>query len=187
MIRKIRSVVIIVVIFLQKITDQTYRLITGIPTLRHSQITANLFLGGQYNLTGLKKLKAIGVTAIINMRMHSIYQAAQYEGFNYLHLPTIDNTAPLLQDLIKGAAFAHDEIKNGGKVYIHCRQGLGRGPTMAIAYLLKMGATYEDAFATVKKTRTFINPRPEQIERLKELEVYFKQQNEIVKDLIPRV
>lgn len=187
MIRKLRSIAVMIIIFFQKITDMSYRLLKGIPTLRRSQITANLFLGGQYNLVGLRRLKEMGITAIINMRMHSIYQAAQYEGFHYLHLPTIDNTAPLLQDLIKGAEFAHEEIKNGGKVYIHCRQGLGRGPTMAIAYLLKMGATYEDAFATVKKTRTFINPRPEQIQRLKELETWFKQQDNTVKEPIPRV
>lgn len=186
MIRKIKSIWLIVVIFFQKITDQTYRIVRGIPTLRHSQITANLFLGGQYNLAGLKKLHKMGITAIVNMRIHSIYEAARYEGFKYLHLPTIDNTPPLLDDLIKGAEFAHKEIKNGGKVYIHCRQGLGRGPTMAIAYLLKLGETYEDAFATVKKVRTFINPRPEQIKRLKELEVYFKKNNEISKEIVPK-
>ena len=185
--RKLKSWLIIVVVFFQKVTDQTYRVISGIPTLKRSQITANLFLGGQYNLNGLKRLKVIGITAIINMRIHSIYQTAQYEGFHYLHLPTTDNTPPLLDDLIKGAAFAHEEIKNGGKVYIHCRQGLGRGPTMAIAYLLKMGATYDDAFATVKKVRTFINPRPGQIQRLKELEAYYKNQQDTVKELIPRV
>jgi hypothetical protein len=187
MIRKIKSIVLIVIIFFQKITDQTYRLTRGVPTLRHSQITANLFLGGQYNLVGLRRLKKLGVTGIINMRVHSVYQDAQYEGIRYLHLPTIDNTAPSLNDLVKGAEFAHDEIKNGGKVYVHCRQGLGRGPTMAIAYLLKMGATYEDAFSVVKKVRTFINPRPAQIKRLKELEAYFKQQDETVKELIPKV
>src|SRR3954469_7966022 len=185
--RKSKSLWLVAVIFVQKIYDQAHRILRGIPTLRRSQITANLFLGGQYNLTGLKRLKAMGVSAIINMRMHSIYQAAQYEGFHYLHLPTIDNTAPLLEDLMKGAEFAHEEIKAGGKVYIHCRQGLGRGPTMAIAYLLKMGATYEDAFATVKKTRTFINPRPEQVQRLKELENYYKEQHTTAKELIPRV
>ena len=186
MIRKIKSIFLVVVIFCQKMIDTTYRLIRGVPTLRRSQITANLFLGGQYNLVGLKRLKKMGITAIINMRIHSIYAAAHYEGFNYLHLPTIDNTPPLLDDLIKGAEFAHNEIKSGGKVYIHCRQGLGRGPTMAIAYLLKMGATYKDAFATVKAVRTFINPRPGQIMRLQELEEYFKQHNDTVKELIPK-
>jgi protein tyrosine phosphatase (PTP) superfamily phosphohydrolase (DUF442 family) len=187
MFRKIKSIGLLILIFFQKILDQSYRLIRGIPTLQRSQITANLFLGGQYNLQGLKKLKEMGITAIINMRMHSIYTEAQYQGFRYLHLPTPDNTAPAMADLIKGAEFARDEIKNGGKIYIHCRQGLGRGPTMAIAYLMKMGATYEDAFAMVKKARTFISPRPAQIRRLKELEIYFKQPDTTVKELIPKV
>jgi dual specificity MAP kinase phosphatase len=150
-----------------------YRLIFGLPRLKRSQITADVFLGSQYNKIGLRKLKKLGVTAIINMRIHSIYKKAQYRGFKYLHLPTVDNTPPVLEDLIRGADFADNEIKNGGKVYIHCRQGLGRGPTMTISYLLKIGTTFEDAFALVKHVRPFINPRPEQIAKLKELEAYY--------------
>jgi len=172
--RRLKSFWIIAVIFVQKIVDQTHRMLVGMPTLKRSQITANLFLGGQYNLRGLTRLREIGITGIINMRMHSIYTEAQYQGFHYLHLPTLDNTAPGFDDLVKGADFAHNEIKKNGKVYIHCRQGLGRGPSMAIAYLLKMGATYEDAFRAVKKVRTFINPTNVQIVRLKELEEYYK-------------
>lgn len=170
---KLKSWFRLMVIFFQQITDNLYRVIAGRPMLKRSQITANLFLGSQYNLVGLKKLKALGVTGIINMRMHSIYSEAQYEGFHYLHLPTEDNTPPSLEVLIKGADFADNEIKSGGKVYIHCRQGLGRGPTMTIAYLLKTGLTYDDAFALIKKVRTFINPRPTQVARLKELEQYY--------------
>ncbi|MDB4902241.1 MAG: dual specificity protein phosphatase family protein [Mucilaginibacter sp.] len=175
MLTKIKSLFTLLIIFFHKVYDNVYRIIAGIPTLRRSQITANLFLGSQYNLLGLQKLKALGITAIINMRMHSVYSEAQYEGFHYLHLPTPDNTPPPLEVLIKGADFADNEIKNGGKVYIHCRQGLGRGPTMTIAYLIKTGLTFEDAFSLVKKVRTFINPRPGQVERLRELEKYYKE------------
>ena len=170
---KIISLWVISVIFIQKIIDHTHNTFFGVPTLKRSKITANLFLGGQYNLQGLSKLKKMGVTAIVNMRIHSIYTIAHYQGFEYLHLPTIDNTAPKLEDLILGAEFAEKAIKNGGKVYIHCRQGHGRGPSMAIAYLLKIGTTYDDAFKLVKKVRTFINPQEEQIIRLKELEAYY--------------
>jgi dual specificity MAP kinase phosphatase len=176
MINRIKSHLIIALIFAQKIADIVYRVLIGVPRLKRSQITANLFLGGQYNLRGLKRLKAIGITAIVNMRMHSIYNIAHYEGFAYLHLPTIDNAPPSLEDLIKGATFIETHIENKGKVYIHCRQGLGRGPSMAIAYLIKIGTTYEDAFKLVKQVRTFINPRSAQIKRLKELEQYFIQQ-----------
>jgi protein-tyrosine phosphatase len=150
----------------------------GMPTLKRCQITADLFLGSQYNLVGLRKMKSLGITAIINMREHSVYSEAQYEGFSYLHLPTVDNTPPDLALLIKGADFADREIKKGGKVYIHCRQGLGRGPTMTIAYLLSTGLTYDDAFMLIKKVRTFINPRPSQIKRLKELETFYREQHQ---------
>lgn len=173
--KRIKSLFIIVIIWFQKMFDICYRLILGTPRLKRSQITAQLFLGGQYSLVGLQKLKDMGITAIVNMRETSLY-TAPIEGFKYLHLPTVDNTPPAIKDLNRGAIFVDEEIKNNGKVYIHCRQGLGRGPSMAIAYLLKLGTTYEDAFALVKSVRSFIKPRPEQIIRLKELEQYYKKE-----------
>lgn len=183
MFKKLKSRWVIFVILLTKLFDIVHRLLTGTPTLKRSQISANLFLGGQYNLNGLKRLKQIGVTAIVSMRENSIYKEADFEGFKFLHLPTVDNTPPTLTDLIRGADFVDAEIKNNGKVYIHCRQGLGRGPSMAIAYLLKIGTTYDDAFALVKSVRTFINPRPAQRERLKELEKYYAEQKALNKSV----
>jgi len=175
MLRKINSFLRIVTLFGQYYYDNIYRVVFGMPRLKRCQITADLFLGSQYNRVGLRKMKALGITAIINMRMHSVYAEAEYEGFHYLHLPTPDNTPPLMEGLIKGADFADAEIKNGGKVYVHCRQGLGRGPTMAIAYLLKTGLTVDDAIMLIKRTRTFINPRPGQLARLKELQLYYEE------------
>lgn len=175
MLTKFKSLLITGIILSEKVYDNAHRFFAGLPTLKRSQITASLFLGSQYNLIGLRKLKALGVTAIINMRMHSVYSEARYEGFRYLHLPTPDNTAPSMDALIKGADFTDAEIKNGGKVYIHCRQGLGRGPTMTIAYLMKTGLTFDDAFALVKKVRPFIHPDPCQVERLTELERFYQK------------
>ena len=174
MIKKTKSFIIISVITVQKILDILHQKVMGLPSLKRSQISANLYLGGQYNLIGLHKLKEMGVTAIVSMREKSIYNEVQYEGFKFLQLPTIDNTAPTLENLLKGAEFIDAEIKLNGKVYIHCRQGIGRGPSMAIAYLLKIGTTFDDAYSLVKRVRPFINPTLQQIERLKELELYFK-------------
>jgi hypothetical protein len=176
MLAKLKSIFRLFVLLFQYQYDNIYRVIAGMPRLKRCQITADLFLGSQHNLVGLRKLKALGVTGIINMRTHSIYSHAKYEGFHYLHLPTPDNTPPPLAVLLKGADFADTEIKNGGKVYVHCRQGLVRGPTMAIAYLIKTGLTYVDAYNRVRAVRTFINPRPGQIKRLKELELYYKDE-----------
>ena len=175
MFKKITSHWIILVIIVQKLLDILHQLIMGIPSLKRCQISAHIYLGGQFNLTGLKKLKLMGITAIVSMREGSIYKEAHFEGFKFLHLPTTDNTPPKMDDLIKGTEFIDAEINRNGKVYIHCRQGLGRGPSMVIAYLLKIGTTFEDAFALVKSVRPFINPTPQQIQRLKELEIYFKE------------
>ena len=173
---KIRSLLNVAVFLYQRLFDNIHRKLTGLPLLKRSKITANLFLGSQYSPIGLNKLKALGVTAIVNMREHSVYEEAKYEGVKYLHLPTVDNTPPPMDTLIRGADFIDEEISAGGKVYVHCRQGLGRGPTMAIAYLLKTGLTYDDAFKLVQSVRTFINPRPGQILRLKELEAYYSNE-----------
>jgi predicted protein tyrosine phosphatase len=177
MFKKIKSTVIGASLVLDYMYDNVYRVITGLTRMSRSQVTAHLFLGSQYNLIGLKKLKALGVTAIVNMRMHDVYDEAVYAGIKYLHLPTVDNTPPPIDVLIKGADFIDNEIKQGGIVYVHCRQGLGRGPTMAIAYLIKTRMTYKDAYAMVRRARKFINPRPGQIRRLKELEAYYDYKN----------
>lgn len=173
MLKKIKSTIIGAGLVLDYIYDNIYRVITGLPRLSRSQITAHLFLGSQYNLTGLRKLKTLGVTAIVNMRTHNDYGEAAHEGIKYLHLPTVDNTPPPLDVLIQGADFIDDEIKENGIVYVHCRQGLGRGPTMAMAYLIKKGMTYLDAYNMIRRVRIFINPRPGQVKRLKELEKYY--------------
>ncbi|HEY8929775.1 MAG TPA: dual specificity protein phosphatase [Mucilaginibacter sp.] len=159
---------------LDYIYDNAHRVLTGLTRVSRSKINDYLFIGSQYNLYGLKKLKEMGVTAIVNMRMHSDYSDAEHEGIKYRHFPTIDNTPPSLEVLLEGAGFIDNEIKNGGAVYVHCRQGLGRGPTMAMAYLIKTGMTYNEAYNTIRKVRIFINPRPGQVARLKELEQYYK-------------
>ncbi|MDB4919799.1 dual specificity protein phosphatase [Mucilaginibacter sp.] len=174
MFNKLKSILTGTGLVFDYIYDNIYRIVAGIPRLSRSQITAHLFLGSQYNLLGLEKLKALGVTAIVNMRMHNDYSDAEHKGIKYLHLPTVDNTPPPLDVLIKGADFIDEEIKRKGIVYVHCRQGLGRGPTMAMAYLIKTGLTFEDAYAMIKKVRVFINPRPGQVKMLKELEEYYK-------------
>src|ERR1700739_3593051 len=105
MLKRIRSFFIGVYLVSDYLYDNIYRLIAGMPRLSRCQITSHLFLGSQYNLLGLKKLKELGVTAIVNMRLHNTYNEAVHEGIKYLHLPTIDNTPPTLEVLVQGADF----------------------------------------------------------------------------------
>lgn len=168
--KQLYSLWLYMIIQIQRGLDHAWRYATGFPTLKRSVITPNLYLGGQYHIKSIVLLKKLGITGIVSMRMRDVSNRDLLKEFHLLHLPTPDRHAPSLEQLQEGAAFINKEIKNNGKVYIHCRAGEGRGPTMALAYLIYSGMTFDDAFALVKKTRTFISPTPPQIERLREFE-----------------
>lgn len=172
---KIRSLLVLLVITIDRVIDHIYRLTTGLPQARRSLITSHLYLGGQYSLEAFTRLQRLGVTGIVNMRMHSVHKDIKdTKDIRILNLPTPDRHAPSQVDLKKGVEFIKDEVSKGGKVYIHCKFGEGRGPTMALAYLMSTGLTYTDAFNLVKKVRTFINPTKAQIDALKKFELSLK-------------
>lgn len=171
MIKKTISITKRLIINSQRIYDHLYRYWTGLPTMKYSQITPNLYLGGQYSLRAIKTLKKRGITAVVNMRMRSVHSSAQKKvPFTILHLPTPDLTAPSIPDLQKGITFIDSEIEKGGRVYVHCRQGEGRGPTMVIAYLISQGLILEDALQEVQRIRSFARPTKVQIKQLEKLE-----------------
>lgn len=103
-------------------------------------------------------MKQIGITAIVNMRETPAPMYQDTQSLRILHLPTKDMNEPTIADLVTGIQFIQDEVDRGGKVYIHCRLGEGRGPTMMIAYLISTGLTVEDAFKLVQNVRPFIRP-----------------------------
>jgi protein-tyrosine phosphatase len=167
---KIKSLSLYFIIQLERVADHGWRYMTGLPLARRSMITPHIYLGGQYGSRSLARLKRLGVTAIVNMRTRSIHKDLTNVDLKVLNLPTRDKFAPTIEQLINGCQFMDQEIKSGGKVYIHCLFGEERGATMTIAYLIWTGLTFEDAFALVKKVRVFINPVPVQLQRLHEFE-----------------
>lgn len=170
MIKKVISLANRTRIELERLLDHAERVITGKPTARRSQITPSVFIGGQYRLNALLLFQRLGITGIVNMRSRALYSDTDLAPIRMLHLPTKDLHAPSLESLKKGILFIHDQIKQGGKVYIHCHFGEGRGPSMAIAYLMSQGMLLEDTLALVRRHRPFIRITPPQLERLKEFE-----------------
>ena len=144
--------------------------LTGIPLVRYSQITPELYVGGQYGARGKRKLERLGVTGGVNMRIEFDDAAHGLALADYCHLPTVDDAAPTLDHLHEGAAFTRRVIDGGGKVYIHCAGGVGRAPTMAAAYLITQGMTLDDAIALIKQHRPFIRIMPPQIDQLRQFE-----------------
>ncbi|MBN1580955.1 MAG: dual specificity protein phosphatase family protein [Anaerolineae bacterium] len=151
--------------------DHVVRRLTGAPIRRVSQITPQLHVGGQYKRRGWPRLAARGVTAVVNMRIEFDDQKAGIAPKAYLHLPTVDDDAPSLAHLRQGVEFIRKNIDAGGGVYVHCKSGVGRAATMAVAYLIDAGLSSDEAWSMVRKARPFVKPTPvqlEQIERFRE-------------------
>jgi hypothetical protein len=143
---------------------------TGIPLLKYCQVTPQLYVGSQFKTNGKRQLDKIGISAVVNMRIEWDDAAHNLAFPQYLHLPTVDDTAPTIQHLEKGIQFIHDSIQHGGKVYIHCGGGIGRAPTMAAAYLISEGNTLDQALAMIRKVRPFIFITPPQMDLLRQLD-----------------
>lgn len=144
--------------------------LTGIPILRHSRITPEVYVGAQYGRLGKRKLERAGITGDVNLRTEFDDAAHGLALLHYLHLPTVDDHAPTFDNLEQGAAFIRQEIDGGGKVYIHCAGGVGRAPTQAAAYFITQGMSLDEALTLIRRTRPFIDIRPTQMEQLKQFE-----------------
>jgi predicted protein tyrosine phosphatase len=146
--------------------DHAARVFTGANTRHLSQVTPHLHLGGQHRRHGMSRLEARGITAVVNMRIEHDDEETGVATERYLHLPTVDDHAPTLEDLHTGVAFIEEEVARDGAVYVHCGSGIGRAATMAAAYLVSTGLTPDEAWARIREVRPFIRPTEVQVEQL---------------------
>ena len=141
--------------------------LTGVPMVKYSRITPQIYVGPQYRNGGKRRLKRLGIDHGVNMRIE-FDDAEQGLALDYYcHLPTVDDDAPTLEHLRRGIAFVERAVEDGGKVYIHCGGGIGRAPTMAAAYFISKGYSLDDAIGLIRKARPFIYVMPPQMEQLK--------------------
>jgi protein-tyrosine phosphatase len=145
------------------IKDKVVRRIQGFSPPEVSEVQPRLYVGGQHKLKGLKAMRALGITTVVNLREEADDAERGVAMDHYLWLPTTDDTPPTLEHLKRGTAFIAQHIATGQGVYIHCAAGVGRAPTMAAAYLVSTGISPQQAWDTIRHTRPFIRPTPPQI------------------------
>ncbi|MBN1486832.1 MAG: dual specificity protein phosphatase family protein [Anaerolineae bacterium] len=150
--------------------DKVARRVIGYSPTAVSRIQPYLYVGGQQYRHGLEKMRAEGITAVVNMRSESDDAQRGVALDHNLWLPTVDNTDPTLDDLKRGAAFIAEHIAAGRGVYIHCASGIGRAPTMAAAYLISTGLESQAAWDIIREHRPFIRPTPPQVALIRKLD-----------------
>jgi diacylglycerol kinase family enzyme len=143
---------------------------SGNPKYEYSRIAPHVYLGGAYRPSAYRQFKEWNVTGIVNMRKRAALPAP--EGFMVLQLKTQDWHAPPLEVLKEGVEFIDAQIEKGGGAYVHCRQGEGRGPTMAAAYLINKGLTVDEALTHIQLCRPMSHPNRSQVKRLTEWQEY---------------
>lgn len=140
------------------------QVVTGHPFRRYSEVLPSLWVGGQHYAHGVKKMQKDGLTAIVNLRTAPDDAALKRTiSDNYLWLPTTDHTPPSLDDIQHAVDFIRNEIDAGGKVYVHCREGVGRAPTTVACYLVSQGYNPQEAWQKIRDVRPFLYPMPSQI------------------------
>lgn len=84
----------------------------------------------------------------------------------FLWLPTKNQEAPTIDKLTLGVTTLDFLISRKIKVYIHCKNGHGRAPTLFMAYLVKKGMEIDEAIKYLQSKRPAIHLSPAQLEGL---------------------
>jgi atypical dual specificity phosphatase len=85
-----------------------------------------------------RKLHDLGVTGVINLcaEYQGPVKAYNELGITQLWLPTVDHFEPSLDSMKDAVKFINERKAKGGKVYVHCKAGHGRGASIALCSLM---------------------------------------------------
>lgn len=132
--------------------------------MQFDKITADLYVGPRPDGEGWRQLKQAGITANLNLQAEERDgQFGSYAPQASLWLPTGDWQGPDEKTIVLGAAYIQMMVAAGHKVYVHCKLGMGRAPTLGVGYLVTTGMDVEDALKLMKQQRPSFKPNTMQV------------------------
>ena len=145
--------------------------------LEYDQITDQIYVGTNFccQVHFDKELLDLGIYADISLEGERV--DAPFGVDYYLWLPVPDTQAPKQDQLMQGANAIKSLIDAGKKIYIHCMNGHGRGPTLAAGYLISTGMSTEEAVDLLHKKRRGSHILSIQQKALKQFQQTIKKQD----------
>lgn len=125
---------------------------------KFNRVTDLIYLGTNLCCTTIPHVRVLldlGIKADIDLEKERQEQTPNIE--TYLWLPVKDHSAPIQEQLDTGVAVIESLVRNGQKMYIHCKNGHGRSPTLLAAYFIKQGMRVHEAIAKIKAKRPEIH------------------------------
>jgi predicted protein tyrosine phosphatase len=120
-------------------------------------VTEHLATGGMVKTKAeAQVLIDAGVTHVLNTssELHNEHEVLAGLPLVYAYNPTWDNNQWKDPSWFKATLdFALPVIAQGGMVYIHCLEGINRGPSSAAAVLMALGHTGREAKELIQKAR----------------------------------
>lgn len=113
-------------------------------------------------------LKKKGVTADISLEETVLDRPLGVDV--YVWIPVKDHTAPTAGQLDFGADALAKLVAQKRKIYVHCKNGHGRAPTMVAAYLIRKGMSAGEAIELIASKRPTIHIEDTQRAALREFE-----------------
>jgi protein-tyrosine phosphatase len=148
--------------------------------LNYSDVTPQLAVGGSFSSRQIRHLKQRGVTAVVDCRQEAQddQAALAQAGLEFLHLPAPDRYAMTYDQLHEGVDWVLERMSGGGRAFLHCEHGVGRGPLMACAVLVAQGYTAPAALRIVRDGRWQAMPNDRQLKALLAFERDWRQKTQ---------
>jgi len=102
-----------------------------------------------------EQLKREGITADISLEEDRL--DAPFGVDFYIWIPVKNQIAPTPDQLAFGVSVLEKIVAMQKKVYVHCKNGHGRAPTLVAAYFITKGKTVEEAETFIKSKRSSIH------------------------------
>lgn len=145
--------------------------------LNYTDVTQQLAVGGAYRSDQIPLLKARGVTCVVDCREEAKddVEGLAAAGIKFLHLPTPDHYALSGDQLTQGVEWVLQHLQDGGRAFVHCQHGVGRGPLMGLAIMVAQGYPARDALRLMQSTRWQASPNDRQLQALVDFEKFWRK------------